>query len=59
VIGGDRFAAALMSEITDPALKPLLDRSIIGNIDQWCDHDNLRMLIADWRSQVMGMYHIE
>lgn len=56
VLHGDRFAKAILNRISDETIKPLLEGSIIGGIDQWLDHDDLRMMIADWRPRLISIY---
>lgn len=42
VIDGERFANALIDHITDPVVKHLTTRRLIGNIDQFSDSTDLR-----------------
>ena len=42
VIGGERFADALVAQISDPDVKRLTARRLIGNIDQFSDSTDLR-----------------
>jgi hypothetical protein len=55
VIGGERFAAALVGAVTDPEVRRLTGRRLIGGIDQWSDSTELR---ADpsWRPTVRRFY---
>lgn len=41
VIHGERFADALRGRITDPAVRRLADRSLIGNLDQVSDNTDV------------------
>jgi len=41
VIDGERFAKALQAKITDPAVKRIADRWLIGIVDQFSDSTDL------------------
>jgi len=41
VIDGERFANALRAKITDPAVKRIADRWLIGSVDQFSDSTDL------------------
>jgi hypothetical protein len=47
VVHGERVAAALVDRITDPAVRRLTARRLIGGIDQWSDSTDLRA--PEWR----------
>jgi Domain of unknown function (DUF4037) len=55
VIGGERFAKALAARITDPTVRRIAARSLIGGIDQFSDNTDL---LADTRlrSRLCGLY---
>lgn len=42
VIGGERFARALLEQITDPAVLALVDQPLVGSVDQFSDSTDLR-----------------
>lgn len=42
VIGGERFAGALVARITDPAVLALAEQPLIGSVDQFSDSTDLR-----------------
>jgi hypothetical protein len=42
VVWGDRVAAALADRITDPAVRRLTARRLVGGIDQWSDSTDLK-----------------
>ncbi len=42
VIDGGSFAQALVAQITDPAVKRVASRQLIGSIDQFSDNTDLR-----------------
>lgn len=54
VIGGERIAALLVEGITDPDVRRLTTRRLIGGIDQWSDSTDLRQ--PQWRAQVRRFY---
>ncbi|HEY7419478.1 MAG TPA: hypothetical protein VH593_30125, partial [Ktedonobacteraceae bacterium] len=41
VIHGDQYAQALVKQITDPEVKRITSRRLIGNIDQWSDNTDI------------------
>jgi len=41
VVDGGRFANALLGKITDPAMKQIADRWMIGSVDQFSDSTDL------------------
>ena len=55
MIDGERFAAALVEAVTDPEVRRLTGRRLIGGIDQWSDSTELR---ADpgWRPTIRRFY---
>jgi hypothetical protein len=55
VIWGGRFAEALKRRITDPALKRLAEKSLIGSIDQFSDSTDL-LTDSNWRSVLRNLY---
>jgi len=54
VIGGERFARALCTEIRDPAVRAIAARGLIGGIDQWTDSTDLKA--PAWRRALRGLY---
>jgi hypothetical protein len=44
VIDGDRVAAALVAAITDPEVRRLTGRRLIGGVDQWSDSTDLKAI---------------
>jgi hypothetical protein len=42
VIGADRVAAALVAAVTDPEVRRLTGRPLIGGVDQWSDSTDLK-----------------
>lgn len=55
VINGSRFAQALIAQITDPAVKHVASRGLIGSIDQFSDSTDLRAG-GDWRPALLQLY---
>ncbi len=55
VIHGEYFAQALVAQITDPAVKRIASRRLIGSIDQFSDNTDLRS-VTDWRSTLRLLY---
>lgn len=55
VIWGERVAEAITARITDPAVRALLDRPVIGSIDQISDSTDLRSYAA-WRPRLRALY---
>jgi Domain of unknown function (DUF4037) len=47
VIRGDSVAAALVEGVTDPAVRRLTRRRLVGGIDQWSDSTDLKA--PEWR----------
>ncbi len=41
VIGGERFARALVEQITDPEVQRIAGQRLIGNINQWSDNTDM------------------
>jgi hypothetical protein len=54
VIWGDRFADAIIAQISDPAVRGLTKGGPIGGIDQFSDSTDL--LHSEWRRAVRGLY---
>lgn len=54
VIHGGRVAAALVDRITDPAVRRLAVRRLVGGIDQWSDSTDLKA--PEWRPVVRRVY---
>jgi len=55
VIFGTRFADALGAQITDPAVKRLTQRSLIGSLEQFSDSTDL-CSDSSWREALRGLY---
>jgi len=55
VIHGDVFALAIAAQIKDEAVKRLTQRPIIGSIDQFSDHSEMRSQIL-WREKLVTLY---
>jgi uncharacterized protein DUF4037 len=53
LVGG--FAEAIRRQITDPAVKRIADRRLIGGIDQWSDSTDL-LADAQWRPMLRRLY---
>jgi len=56
VIDGSSFAQALVAQITDPAVKRVASRQLIGSIDQFSDNTDLRTA-GDFRPALQRLYH--
>jgi hypothetical protein len=54
VIDGDRVAAVLVAAVTDPAVRRLTRRRLIGSVDQWSDSTDLKD--AQYRADVRRFY---
>ncbi len=54
VVSGDRVAAALAGRITDPAVRRLTARRLVGGIDQWSDNTELKA--PEWRLMLRRLY---
>jgi hypothetical protein len=54
VIRGGRVAAALLHRVTDPEVRRLATRPVVGAVDQWGDDDGLTQ--PGWRAAVRGLY---
>ena len=54
VLDADRVAAALVAAVTDPDVRRLTGRRLIGGVDQWSDSTDLRQ--PEWRPQVRRFY---
>jgi hypothetical protein len=55
VIGGERFAQALVAQIADPDLRALAAKPLIGGLDQFSDNTCLQSY-ALWRPGLRGLY---
>lgn len=56
VIFADRVNEAIQEVITDPAVKRLTKRPMIGSIDQWSDSTDIRSCHRDWRLRIRTFY---
>lgn len=55
VIHGETFAQALLAQITDPDVKRIASRPLIGSIDQFSDSTDLRSATV-WRPKLRLLY---
>jgi hypothetical protein len=55
VIGSGRLIDGLLAQISDPGVRSLADRTLIGGIDQWSDNTDLRSNPA-WHARVRELY---
>jgi hypothetical protein len=55
VIHGDVFASAICEQIGDPAVRRIVERGLIGSIDQFSDSTTLRSSIH-WRKRIRLLY---
>lgn len=55
VIHGDIFAKALVAQISDPAMKRVASRPLIGSIDQLSDSTDV-LAVVDWRPILRKLY---
>lgn len=55
VIQGEVFAQALCAQISDPEVKRMGARGLIGSIDQWSDSTDIRS-DASWRPVLRDLY---
>jgi hypothetical protein len=55
VIHADVFANAIVAQIKDEAVKCMMERPIIGSVDQFCDSSEMRSQIM-WRSKLLVLY---
>ena len=55
VIHGDHFAAFILSRITNPEVKRITARKLIGSIDQFSDSTDLRADVS-WRQKLRALY---
>ncbi len=55
VIHGDRFADAIQEQITDPAVRQIAERGLIGSIDQFSDSTDVRSY-GCWRPWLRSLY---
>jgi hypothetical protein len=55
VIHGEAFAEAIKTKISDPEVKRIAAKGLIGSIDQFSDNTDLRSDV-NWRPAVRGMY---
>jgi hypothetical protein len=57
IIQSDLFIKALLEKITDPALRRIADKGLIGSIDQFSDSTDLRSN-PGWRLNLHKLYEI-
>lgn len=48
VIWGGRIATALVARISDPKVRRIADRPLIGGVDQWSDSTDVREDVSRW-----------
>jgi hypothetical protein len=58
VIWGGKFAEAICARMTDPEVKRLAEKALIGSIDQFSDNTNLRSNIV-WRKNLRRLYEFD
>ncbi len=58
VIWGSRFADAIRAQITDPAVRRIAERGLIGGVDQFSDSTDL-LSEPGWRVGLRGLYELE
>ena len=55
VIHGDRYADAILEQITDPAVRQIAERGLIGSVDQFSDSTDVRSY-GCWRPWLRSLY---
>ncbi len=55
IIGGGRFAEAICEKISDPAMKQLIEKKLIGGIDQISDNTDI-LCGTQWRDNLRRLY---
>jgi hypothetical protein len=55
VIGGGRFAEAICEKISDPAMKQVIEKKLIGGIDQISDNTDI-LCGTQWRDILRRLY---
>ncbi len=55
VIYGERFAEAIVAQISDPVVKQIASKRLIGSIDQWSDSTDMRSY-PEWRGRLRSLY---
>ena len=56
VIHGDSIAHAISLQVADPEIKRIMEKGLIGGIDQWCDNSEMRSNISQWRNALKNIY---
>jgi len=56
VIHGDVVAHSIARQITDPEVKRIVAKGLIGGIDQWSDNSELRSNLSQWRNGIRNIY---
>jgi hypothetical protein len=56
VIHGDIIAAAISQCITDPEVRRIAEKGLIGGLDQFSDNSTLRSNIGGWRLALKKLY---
>jgi len=56
VIHGDSIAQAISRQVADPEIKHIMEKGLIGGIDQWSDNSELRSNISQWRIALKNIY---
>jgi hypothetical protein len=56
VIHGDVVAHSIARQITDPEIKQITAKGLIGGVDQWSDNSELRSNLSQWRNGIKKLY---
>ena len=56
VIHGDVVAHSIARQITDPEVRRIVAKGLIGGIDQWSDNSELRSNLSQWRNGIRNIY---
>lgn len=54
IIHGERFAQALVEQITDPVVQSIARRGLIGNITQWSDNTDMEKVERERIKRIYG-----
>lgn len=57
VIDAEAFANALIQRVSDPQMKRIAAKGLIGSIDQWSDNTDLRFHVH-WRATLCKLYDV-
>lgn len=56
VIQGEVVAHSIARQITDPEVKRIAAKGLIGGVDQWSDNSELRSNLSQWRKGTRKLY---